>query len=101
MTDYVGEYRIQRMTFEMFCEVREWTIDSFRSNDKNPSQFIGRCIDTDGQLRTFIITKKGKYVEYCGPGKGTIGKEKAWAPIEYVLNKSTDNLNPVEGESGQ
>ncbi|GGI64720.1 hypothetical protein ACFQOY_13790 [Enterococcus alcedinis] len=101
MKDYVGEYRIKRIEFEMFCDVRKWTIDSFRSNDKNPSQYIGRCIDDEWKLRTFVITKKGNYIEYCGPGKGTVGKDKAWVPIEYVLNKSKESFDPVERETGR
>lgn len=91
MSNFLEDFKIQRISFQMFCEARGWNIEAFSTNDKNPTQFLGRCLDGEYQMRTFIITKKGDYIGYCGPGKGTIGKDKSWEPVAYVLQKEDES----------
>ena len=79
MREKVSDYQVAETGFELFVKARDWYFMGFKANIKNPSQFIGTCLDSKGDLKQFLISQKGNYYQYFGP--------KDWRPVEYVLKE--------------
>lgn len=78
MSAVVSDYEIARKQFEMFVEVRGWFFMKFGTNIKNPTQYVGKCLDGAGEMQNFLISQNGKYYQH---NKQT----EKWNPVPYVL----------------
>ena len=65
-----SDFDLQYKTFELFCQVRKWSIWRFAPNRKNPKQCIGYAFDEEGNeifsgsnvtyRATYLIDEEGK-----------------------------------------
>jgi len=79
MNNPVNEFTDARILFDLFCDARDWSWESFSTNPKNKNQYLAKCFDQkEGIEYNFLITKSGKYYRLLG--------NKQWEPYEYVLN---------------
>lgn len=93
MENPISKFSTARMTFDLFVEVRDWSWMGFRTNPKNPDQYLGQCMDKAGEEYDFLITSEGKYYRLLG--------NKKFETFEYVyqpqLDKDTcDDAKPTD-----
>lgn len=82
MANIITDYKTQQILFEQFCTVRNWNFIKFSFNPKNSTQYVGQCVNGDGEKVTILITEKGDYFQLLG--------DKKFKPIEYVLKDEED-----------
>lgn len=75
---------VAKLSFEMFCERRNYQILSFMVNYRNREQYLGEYMDYDSmETGTILITKSGKYYQLLG--------NKKYQEIDYVLKEEEEN----------
>ncbi|EPH94569.1 hypothetical protein D922_01541 [Enterococcus faecalis 06-MB-DW-09] len=82
MENPINKFSTARMTFDLFVSARDWSWMGFRSNPKNPDQYLGQCMDQSGTEYYFLITQDGKYYRLLG--------NKKFEPYEYVYQPKLD-----------
>lgn len=80
----MSNYAVAKLSFEMFCERRNYQILSFMVNYRNREQYLGEYMDYDSmETGTILITKSGKYYQLLG--------NKKYQEIDYVLKEEEGN----------
>lgn len=70
----------QKLQFELFCEVRKWTVENFYKDGRKNNVFYGHCYDEYGMIRVYQIDELGKYFLLVG--------NKKKRPVSYVLENN-------------
>ena len=84
-----SDFDLQYKTFELFCQVRKWSVWRFAPNRKNQKQCIGYAFDEEGNELIFLISENGNYYKFVDV--------KKWEPYEYAMKK--EEMSDVCGET--